>query len=123
MIGVQAAFDQLLRLSGRDRPDFVEIDEGAPALATRFKADEGAAAALAAGATMAADLWTLRGGTAQELRVGTREAAASLSSFAYQRFGDPSRAPPRDGVAAMARTAAYGFKPTVGGRHVFLHPS
>ena len=123
MMGAQDAFEGLMTLAGRATPDFVTFDAAAPALATRFKADEAAAAALAAGATMAADLWTLRAGEAQSVRVAPREAAASLSSFAYQRFGDPAKAPPRDGVAAMARTAAHGFKPTGDGRHVFLHPS
>ncbi|MGA0600614.1 CoA transferase [Caulobacter sp. KR2-114] len=124
MSATRAAFDGLMRLYGRAAPDFVAFDEGAPALETRFAADEAAAAALAAGATVAADLWTLRSGQTQQVRVSTREAAASLTSFQYQRFADPQRAPPtREGVAAMQRTHALGFKPTAGGRHVFLHPS
>ena len=118
------AFAGLMRLYGRPDPDFVTFDEGAPALATRFRADEAAGAALAAGATVAADLWRLRTGETQSVSVSTRQAAASLTSFAYQRFADPDRAPPtREGVAAMQRTAAFGFKPTADGRHVFLHPS
>jgi len=124
MSAVSDAFEGLMRLYGRSTPDFVTFDEGPPALATRFKADEAAAAALAAGATVAADLWRLRGGPGQDVRVSTREAAASLTSFSYQRFADPDRAPPtREGVAAMQKTAAMGFKPTGDGRHVFLHPS
>ncbi|HZZ35012.1 MAG TPA: CoA transferase, partial [Caulobacteraceae bacterium] len=123
MSAVETAFTELLRICGRTRPSWVAFLEGPPALATRFNADEAAAAALAAGATLAADLWMLRTGQTQDVEVSTREAAASLTSFAYQRFGDPSKAPPAGGVAAMARTAAYGFKPTGDGRHVFLHPS
>lgn len=124
MSATEAAFADLIRLCGRETPDFVSFDVGAPALATRFKADEAAAAALAAGATVAADLWTLRTGQRQAVQVSTREAAASLISFQYQRFADPERAPPTtEGVAALQRTAAVGFKPTGDGRHVFLHPS
>lgn len=124
MSATEAAFAGLMRLFGRARPDFVEFDEGAPVLETRFKADEAAAAALAAGATVAADLWTLRTGRTQTVRVSTREAAASLTSFQFQRFADPERAPATlDGVAAMQRTAAFGFRTAGDGRHVFLHPS
>ena len=42
------AFEQLMRLAGRPRPDFVRIDDEPPAMATRFQAEAGAAAALAA---------------------------------------------------------------------------
>ena len=124
MSAVETAFAGLMRLYGREPSDFVAFDEGPPALATRFKADEAAAASLAAGAAVAADLWTLRTGETQGVRVSTREAAASLTSFQYQRFADPERAPPTlEGVAALQRTAAMGFKPAGDGRHVFLHPS
>lgn len=124
MSAVSDAFEGLMRLYGRPSPDFVAFEEGPPVLASRFKADEAAAAALTAGATVAADLWRFRTGQGQAVRVSTREAAASLTSFTYQRFADPERAPPtREGVAAMQKTAAMGFKPTGDGRHVFLHPS
>ena len=111
-----------MRLYGRARPDFVTFDEGAPALATRFRADEAAAAALAAGATVAADLWRLRSGQDQQVSVSTREAAANLASFTYNRFADPARAPPSR-EATLPRTAAMGFKSTGDGRHVYLHQS
>jgi len=123
MSATSEAFTGLMQIYGRPAPDFVSFDEGPPALETCFRADEAAAAALAAGATVAADLWTLRGGEAQAVRVSTREAAASLTSFHHQRFAEPDRAPPLEGVAAMQRSAALGFKPTGDGRHVFLHPS
>lgn len=124
MSATQAAFAGLMQIYGREAPYFVSFDEGAPVLETRFKADEAAAAALAAGAAVAADLWTLRSRQTQSVRVSTREAAASLTSFQHQRFADPERAPPTlEGVAALQRTAAMGFKPTGDGRHVFLHPS
>jgi len=40
------ALAQLMRLAGREQPDFVAFKGGAPALATRFHAEEAAAAAL-----------------------------------------------------------------------------
>ncbi|MFI4973314.1 MAG: CoA transferase [Caulobacterales bacterium] len=120
----EAAFSQLMELYGRERPGFVTFREGATALATRFAADEAASAALAAGATVAADLWTLRTGEPQAVEVATRQAAASLVSFSYMRFADPSKAPPPRGAdPSVPRTAAMGFKPTGDGRHVYLHPS
>ena len=118
----QEAFGQLMRLYGRDDPDFVRFDEGASVLATRFAADEAVSAALAAGGTVAADLWTLRTGERQSVEVSTREAAASLTSYSFVRIDDPAQAPPlRD--PAMLRSGVLGFHPTGDGRHVLLHPS
>jgi crotonobetainyl-CoA:carnitine CoA-transferase CaiB-like acyl-CoA transferase len=119
----EAALDGLMALAGRARPDFVEIAEKAPALDTRFFADEAAAAAIAAGAVVAADIWTLRGGGAQAITVHTREAGAGLIGFRLQRFADKTRAPEMRGQLELARTAANGFHKTRDGRFVFLHPS
>ena len=47
------AFGQLMKLAGREAPDFVTIDEGAPAMKTRFHAESAAAAVLAATGTIA----------------------------------------------------------------------
>jgi crotonobetainyl-CoA:carnitine CoA-transferase CaiB-like acyl-CoA transferase len=124
MNAADQAFTQLMRLAGREPPDFVEFEGGPPALATRFFAEEAAAAALAAGGTVAADLWELRGGDRQTVTVGTREAGAGLGGYSFQRFDDASRAPPARGTGAdAARMAIAGFAPTRDGRHVFLHPS
>ncbi len=116
------ALADLMRLAGRAAPDFVEIDAGPPALATRFHAEEAAAAALAAGGVVAADLWRLRTGERQQVKAGTREAAAGLRGFSYQRFEDETRAPPAR-TDVTERMAAAGFMPTRDGRHIFLHPS
>jgi crotonobetainyl-CoA:carnitine CoA-transferase CaiB-like acyl-CoA transferase len=119
----ERALGQLIALAGRERPDFVHIADETPALKTRFYADEAAAAAIAAGATVAADIWTLRSGARQDVTVGTREAAAGLVGFLHQKFDDKSKAPPIRGQLEAARTAANGFKATRDGRYVFLHPS
>jgi crotonobetainyl-CoA:carnitine CoA-transferase CaiB-like acyl-CoA transferase len=118
-----AALDGLMALAGRARPDFVRFEDGAPALDTRFFADEAAAAAIAAGAVVAADIWTLRGGGSQSVAVNTREAGAGLIGFRLQRFADKSKAPEMRGQLELARTAANGFHKTRDGRFVFLHPS
>jgi crotonobetainyl-CoA:carnitine CoA-transferase CaiB-like acyl-CoA transferase len=117
------ALEQLLRLAGREPADFVEIEAGPPALDTRFAADEAAAAALAAGAVVAADLWRLRSDQAQKVQVSTREAAAGLTSFLHQQFADPDRAPPSPLRPDRHVTAANGFMPTRDGRWIYLHPS
>jgi crotonobetainyl-CoA:carnitine CoA-transferase CaiB-like acyl-CoA transferase len=118
----EQAFGELMALYGRERPDFVRFEEGPPALATRFAADEAVSAAVAAGATVAADLWEMRAGERQRVEVSTREAAASLTSFHFVRFDDPAVAPlGRD--PSVLRSAVMGFHRTKDGRHVLLHPS
>jgi crotonobetainyl-CoA:carnitine CoA-transferase CaiB-like acyl-CoA transferase len=117
------AFSELMRIAGRDRPDFVRLDAGVPALKTRYYAEDAAAAALAAGATVAADIWSLRSGERQEISVSTREAAAGLVSFLHQKFADETKAPPMRGQLDAARTAANGFQKTRDRRYIFLHPS
>ncbi len=117
------AFAGLAALAGRAAPDFVRIESETPALKTRYYADEAAAAAIAAGAMTAADIWTLRSGETQRVTVNTREAAAALVGFLHQTFDDASKAPDPRGRLAAASTAANGFHKTRDARHVFLHPS
>src|SRR6185295_11208649 len=106
------ALNQLLLLAGRAVPDFVTIETEVPALKTRYYADEAAAAAIAAGAVIAADIWTSRGGEKQNVTVNSREAGAGLVGFLHQKFDDPQKAPPMRGQLEAARTAANGFKKT-----------
>src|SRR5271169_865556 len=84
-----------------------------PVIFTRFRAGEAAAAVRAANATAAADLWCARGGRPQRIEVDVRAAAASLVSFAYQRYQGASF--DRSG---MATTALYRARD---GRWVHLH--
>lgn len=113
-----AALTDLAALSGAGWPE-PSITSRAPALDTPFHGEAAAAAALAAGAAEAAGLWRARAGQNQTVDVDTREAAASLVSFLFQRFDDAARAPSR----VMPATAANGFLPTGDGRFVYLHPS
>jgi hypothetical protein len=56
----ETALGQLLHLAGCTRPGYLTIEAGKPALRTRFFAEEAGASALAAGACVAANIWTLR---------------------------------------------------------------
>lgn len=114
-----AALAQLAALAGPATRPTPTVRTGAPALATPFFGEEAAAAALAAGGAEAAGLWALRTGGDQTVAVDTREAAASLVSFLFQRFEDPARAPDRPPIT----TAAQTFYPCGDGRWVFLHQS
>lgn len=126
MTPTETAFRQLMDVAARSRPENVEIDEQPSSMKTRFHAEAAATATLAAVGTMAADLWELRGGGRQQVKVSTREAGAALVSFALQQFEDPDRAPParpEDAGGGGRGTPAMGFFRTKDGRYVFLHPS
>lgn len=114
------ALKDLMGIAGREMPDFVEIKNEKPALKTRFYAGESAAAALAAGAVLASDIWEMRTGKSQTISIGTREASASLISFLYQKFQNDDQAPStrRPGGRGWG-----GFHVTRDDRHIYLHPS
>jgi len=102
--------------------DTGEIRFGARAVSldTPFRAAEGAAAALAAGAVIAGGLAMRAGGSPDTFELDSRHVEASLTSFAYLRFLDPVRGlGPR--VPGESRTAAAGFYPTRDGRWIYLH--
>ncbi len=109
------AFDELMALAGRVRPQNVAIEEGAAALDTRFFAEDACAAVLAACGTLAAEI-----GEPQAVNVSTREAAAALVSFLKNRFEDAARMPV---LTREERTPANGFFRTRDGRFVYLHQS
>jgi len=114
------ALHDLMALAGRPLPDFVRFVEGPAAMATRFYAEEAAAAALAATGVLAADLWRERSGQAQAVTVIVREAAAALTSFLHNVFADAAQAPR---LHREGRTPADGFFATRDGRFIYLHPS
>ena len=86
-----------------------------PVLATPFRVGEAAAAALAACADAAAEIWQLRGGDEQRVEVDVRAAAASLLGFAFQRV---ERNPAVGERQARTTTALY---PARDGRWIHLH--
>jgi crotonobetainyl-CoA:carnitine CoA-transferase CaiB-like acyl-CoA transferase len=70
-----------------------------PVLPTLFRVGEAAAAAIAAHAVAADEIWRLRGGAPQRIEVDVRAAAASLLSFLLLRL--PGATLPRDAPATV----------------------
>ena len=99
---------------GLEAPDplQVEIAGADPILPTFFRVGEAAAAALAACGLAAAEIWQLRGGRAQRVRVDVVGASASLVGFAFQRSesgpGIPAYDPARN-VTGIYSTRDGGF--------------
>ena len=82
----------------------VEIVGRDPILQTRFRIGDAAAAALAAVGVAIADVWQLRTGRSQDVRVQVPLAAASLISFMFQRLSNADT-PLRDpGLTDFYRT-------------------
>src|SRR5947199_10780618 len=78
-----AALRTLLPIAGwpEERADAIEFTGGTdPILPTPFRIGETAAAALAATGLAVSDLWELRTGRRQDIRVDARQATASLRS-------------------------------------------
>ena len=63
----------------------LDVTKADPVFATPFRVGDAAAAAIAAHALAAAELWRLRGGRPQRIEVDARAAAASLLSFVLTR--------------------------------------
>lgn len=106
---------ELARLGGlpESLPDTVEIDEADPVLPTRYRAVTPGAAAIAATGLAAADLWHLKTGRRQQVRVRGVAAAAALRSPRYLKI-DGTR-PPEDPENIT------GFYPLRDGRWMYLH--
>jgi crotonobetainyl-CoA:carnitine CoA-transferase CaiB-like acyl-CoA transferase len=120
MTAAWRAFDELMGPAERGPPTNLVIEEGAPALDTRFFAEEACTAVLAACGAMAAEIWAERGGEPQAVSVSTREAGAALASFLHNSFEDAARMPVR---VREERTPANGFFRTRDDRFVYLHQS
>ena len=92
------ALSSLLSALGRAAPtDEVEVTGQDPILQTRFLIGDAVAATLAAVGLAVSDIWELRTGRRQQVRVGLPLAAATLTSFAFQRVenGEIPRRGPR----------------------------
>ena len=88
-------------------------DSADPILPTPFRIGETAAASLAAVGLAVSDLWELRTGRPQEVRVDARQATASLRSGKYLEM---------DGTPVAAeRTPVMGVYPAKNGRWSYLH--
>ena len=84
-----------------------------PWLPTSFKITEATTAALAAVGLAVADLWELRSGTRQQLKIDTGHAAASLRSTKYLRLNGAK--------VNTERNAVMGMYPAKDGRCSYLH--
>ena len=87
----------------------VEIAGGTdPILPTPFRIGETAAASLAAVCLAVSNLWELRTGRRQEIKVDTRQATASLRSSRYLTMdGSPTSGPLR--ASASSRGSLHGY--------------
>ncbi len=110
------ALSTLLSIAGWDaeRAADVEIYGGTdPILRTPFRIGDTAAASLAAVGLAISDIWKLRTGRAQSVRIDTRQATASLRSSRYMTLdGKP---------AAAERHSLMGVYPAKNGRWSYLH--
>ncbi len=99
---------------GASRAAEAEIADAAdPILPTPFRIGETAAASLAAVGLAVSDLWDLRTGRKQEVKIDGRQATASLRSGKYLEM---------DGTPVAAeRTPVMGVYPARNGRWSYLH--
>ena len=115
-----AALEPLARLveaaGGADVDwDRVTIDGSDPVLATRFRAGEASAMALAGCGALSGECWRERTGRRQDVNVDVAAAAVSLLSFAFQRVEG------RDGSELGDRELITDFYRTRDDRWVLLH--
>lgn len=111
----RTAFEHLNRITGL-APLAAPVFSGEEAaLPTPFRAAEAAAASLGLSASIAAEIWRLRGGERQTVSIDLKAAAASLVSFAFVRLN--GQAPPRPALDAPA----VGLYRCADGRWIQLH--
>ena len=104
-VGLEAPPDGEVTIVGHD-----------PVLKYRFPVGEAAAVALAACGVAVSNLWELKGGRPQRVRVDVRRAAASLHSRAFLRVnGGPPPPSPAEGNPLVA------LYPCRDGRWVHVH--
>jgi crotonobetainyl-CoA:carnitine CoA-transferase CaiB-like acyl-CoA transferase len=101
-VGRARRSDDRLTIGGGDDPVFV----------TPWRIAEAGAAALGAVGLAVSDLWRLRSGKAQEVKVDRHAAAASLRSNTYVL---------QNGQRPVSWDPLTGHYPTRDGRHMFIH--
>ena len=111
----QASLTELVKLAGLPAAaaDAVEISGADPVFPTRYKILAPGAACIAATGVAAADLWSLKTGRRQRVRVEGRAAAAAMRSSRYLKINGAR--PPED---AEKLTGFYQLKD---GRWMYLH--
>lgn len=108
-------FESLNRLVGIGPQPAPQFSGNDPILPTPFRVSEAAAAALGLGASLAGEIWRLRGGSRQDITLDLRAAAASLVSFSLLRLnGTPVPRP----AETNPTVAIYRG---MDGRYIHLH--
>ena len=110
-----SSLSELVRLAALpgSAADAVEIIGADPVFPTRYKVAAPGAAAIAATGLAAADLWELKTGRRQRVRVDARAAAAALRSSRYLQING--------GRPAEDREKITGFYQLRDGRWMYLH--
>ena len=106
----------LLSIPGLDQQRATEVQFSGgvdPILPTPFRIGETAAASLAAVGLAVSDLWELRTGRRQDVKVDARHATASLRSSQYLAMDGAS--------VARERPSVMGVYPAKNGRWSYLH--
>jgi crotonobetainyl-CoA:carnitine CoA-transferase CaiB-like acyl-CoA transferase len=111
----KASLAELVRIAGlpASAADNVEIAEADPVFPTRYRAVTPGAAAMAACGLAAADLWKLKTGRQQRVRLNARAAAAALRSSRYLKINGERPAEDPGKIT--------GFYPLRDGRWMYLH--
>jgi crotonobetainyl-CoA:carnitine CoA-transferase CaiB-like acyl-CoA transferase len=114
-IAVNNSLAGLLKIAGLPATaiESVQMTGGDPVFPTRYRLAEPGAAVIAATGVAAADLWRLKTGRQQQVRVDGRAAAAALRSSRYLRIN--GERPPEDPEKIT------GFYQLKDGRWMYLH--
>lgn len=106
---------ELTKLAGLpdSAAEAAEVAGDDPVFKTRYRVATSGAAAIAATGIAAADLWALKTGRQQRVRVNARAAAVALRSTRYLRINGQPPPPPRDPFT--------GFYRLKDGRWIYLH--
>jgi crotonobetainyl-CoA:carnitine CoA-transferase CaiB-like acyl-CoA transferase len=116
----RAAFEQLWQMANLPLPADVEFQGQDPILPLPFRVGDAGAAVIAASAAMAAELWRLRTGRRQRVRVAVDAAAAAMRSNQYVRRDQPEHT--EEGTAPQSiRGLNQDIYQTHDDRWVYLH--
>jgi len=110
------ALSTILPIAGWDEKRQSEVEIAGsldPVLPTPFHITETSTAALAAVGLAVADLWKLRTGRQQEIKIDPRRATASLRSGKYIKLNGT--------VVSDAPNGVMGFYPAKNGRWSYVH--
>ena len=111
----KSSLAELVKLAGlpASAADTVEIAEADPVFPTRYRAVTPGAAAMAATGLAAAELWALKTGRRQRVRINGRAAAAALRSPRYLKINGERPAEDPEKIT--------GFYQLRDGRWMYLH--